>query len=282
MLRAARLQRGLHIGVLAASIKVPQARLEALESERYQDLLDATFARALALSVCRALKIDPEPVLVCLPGTNHAGLDRDDRGLNTPFRERPGRIAPANWIVWRQQSFWVVALLLVAAAGVAFMPIGWWRDLSWPLDVLSERAPGNDTATPGAMPAALAASALAGAIVERVDTPLVSAKSSAASELPATPLAARSGASAESISAAPFNAATRIRAVEATWVQVTDGRGQILLSRRLVAGEAVAFDSGTVLKVRIGNARGTEIVRHGQVVDLAPSTRDNIADLELR
>lgn len=66
-LRNARQQRGLHIAALAVMLKVPQAKLEALEADRYDELPDATFARALATAVCRALKIDAGPVLALLP-----------------------------------------------------------------------------------------------------------------------------------------------------------------------------------------------------------------------
>jgi len=55
MMRAARERRGMHIAVLAAAIKVPQRKLEALEADRYEELPDITFARALAQAVCRAL-----------------------------------------------------------------------------------------------------------------------------------------------------------------------------------------------------------------------------------
>ena len=62
LLRAARLAQGLHIAALAASIKVSPAKLEALEAGRSHELPDHTFARALALTVCRVLKIDATPV----------------------------------------------------------------------------------------------------------------------------------------------------------------------------------------------------------------------------
>src|SRR4051812_22839565 len=86
-LRAARQQRGLHIAALAVMLKVPQAKLEALEGDRFTELPDATFARALATAVCRALKVDPAPVLALLPRTSERGFDVRP-GLNQPFRER--------------------------------------------------------------------------------------------------------------------------------------------------------------------------------------------------
>eukprot|EP01136_Pigoraptor_vietnamica_P039483 Opistho-1_new@10349 len=66
-LREARQQRGLHIAALAAMLKVPQAKLEALEADRWQDLPDTTFARALAKAMCRVLKVDAAPVMALLP-----------------------------------------------------------------------------------------------------------------------------------------------------------------------------------------------------------------------
>ena len=101
MLRAARERQGLHIAVLAASIKVPRAKLEALEADRYDELPDLTFARALAQAVCRALKVDAEPVLARRPRGDARRIEQLGGGLNAPFRERPGRSEPADWSLLR-------------------------------------------------------------------------------------------------------------------------------------------------------------------------------------
>ncbi len=66
LLRSAREASGLHIAALAVSMKVPVKKLEALEADRYEALPDAVFVRALASGVCRALKVDPEPILAKL------------------------------------------------------------------------------------------------------------------------------------------------------------------------------------------------------------------------
>ena len=66
-------------------------KLELLEANRFDELPDATFTRALALSVCRVLKIDATPVLVRLPQTAEHGLEHVARGLNQPFRDRSAR-----------------------------------------------------------------------------------------------------------------------------------------------------------------------------------------------
>lgn len=93
LLRRAREAAGLELGTLSATIKVAQRKLEALEADRYDQLPDAVFTRALALTVCRALKIDAAPVLALLPAAKEAqGLEHVTQGLNQPFDERGGAV----------------------------------------------------------------------------------------------------------------------------------------------------------------------------------------------
>jgi cytoskeleton protein RodZ len=132
LLREARERQGLHIAALAAAIKVTPKKLELLEADRFDALPDATFTRALAQTVCRALKIDPAAVLGLLPppSVGHR-LEQVGGGLNAPFRERPGVAgqrdaqSPRLGVV-----FWVTALILVASLGLYFAPPHW-LSLGW-------------------------------------------------------------------------------------------------------------------------------------------------------
>ena len=119
LLREARERQGLHIAALAASIKVTQKQLELLEADRFDALPDATFTRALAQTVCRALKIDSAAVLRLLPPPAGHRLEHVGEGLNPPFRERPGAMVhrdgasfACGWVCW------IVTLLLVARAAM--------------------------------------------------------------------------------------------------------------------------------------------------------------------
>lgn len=285
LLRAARQKQGLHIAALAASIKVTPAKLEALEAGRFHELPDATFTRALAQSVCRVLKIDAQPVLALLPSTKSAMLEKVDGGLNTPFRERPGRIDPTDWAVLRQPALWVVLLLLGAAAAFALLPADW--SARW----LSPGA--ADSAQAGAQPAVPAAPA---SVVEVVRSAVVDVASAAAATvlagsapLPAAapaitpaPVAAGSTLAAPEASSAPApSSGTRLRAVQDTWVQATDARGQLLLNRTLLAGEVIDLEGARPLRLRIGNVAGTVVQHRGQPMDLASRTQNNVASLEL-
>ena len=295
LLRAARQQQGLHIAALAASIKVSPAKLESLESGRFHELLDVTFSRALAQTVCRVLKIDPAPVLAQMPGAPPDALGRVDGGLNMPYRERPGRVVPADWAPWRHPVLWLVALLLMAAAAFVLVPSSAVRDLALPggAGTLPVMPPGDAATAVGpdgaALPPADGASAVPGVL--RPAASGVPGASGTGSLLPTVlatsyPEAGRpspAAPSAGNAAASPAGAGDTValRALQATWVQAVDGSGQTLMSRLVPAGESVELTAQPPVRLRIGNASGTELSFRGQRIDLKTTARDNIADITL-
>lgn len=267
LLRAARQQQGLHVAALAAAIKVTPAKLEALEAGRLHELPDATFARALAQTVCRALKTDPAPVLALMPGSPPDALGRVDGGLNAPFRERPGRVLPtdlAGWAPWRHPVVWLVGLLLLAAAAFVLVPTA---------------PPATEPVLPaaGTVPAPEPAASAPDAGTAPVPP---SAEPASAPSVAAAPASAPAPGSAAAPAPAPAAEQTLVlRATEASWVQAVDANGQTLIARLVPAGETVALTPALPVRLRIGNARGTELQFRGQPVVL--SARDNIANLTL-
>lgn len=296
MLRAARQQQGLHIAALAASMKVPPARLEALEAGRYHELVDTTFTRALAQAMCRTLRIDPVPVLALLPGSSPDALGRVDGGLNTPFREHGGRGLPADWAPWRHPVLWLVALLLLAAAAFVLVPAGALRDPPMPAvgaPVMPPDAPASVPAGALAAPAVDAATLLRpNATTMGTGTPaaaeLVGAAAVSATTVSPHAFAANSQApaagpgSALVLGAGDAAATVHVRALKDTWIQAVDANQQTLLARMVPAGETVAFSPALPLRVRIGNVAGTELLLRGQPVDLSVGKRDNIVSLTLQ
>ncbi|HYN62001.1 MAG TPA: helix-turn-helix domain-containing protein [Rubrivivax sp.] len=276
-LRAAREKQGLHVAALAAMIKIPQRKLEALEGDRIDLLPDATFARALALTVCRALRIDAAPVLAQLPQAGATGLADASGGLNAPFRDRPGRAEPAELGLARHPLLWAALLVLVAAAMLFLLPAGWWQSIM-PGDSAAGAASG---AVPGVAPASAAAWAAPPAATA---APVL--QEAAPSAAPAAQVeVVHSVPSAESSASAVADVAAGVavlRAAEASWVEVTDAGGQLLVQRVLQPGESLGLDGRLPLKLKIGNAAATQLTFRGQGVDLAPATRDNVARLELK
>lgn len=290
LLRAARERQGLHIVALAAAIKVTPRKLEALESDRFDELPDATFTRALAQTVCRALKIDAAPVLALLPPAGGQRLERVGGGLNTPFRDRPGRIAPKEWTeALGSPAVWGAAVLVLAALVVYFLPSRWLRGDT-------DAAPPASASATTAAPAAdkgdgdeTAARRDSNAPARQESAAI--AKAQTAQALPAadvSPAATGDAASAAAAAATPAPAPNdgtgvlQLRPAQQSWIEVTDARGQALISRLVEPGESVGLDGTPPFKLKIGNAVATQIVFRGDRVDLAPYTRDNVARLELK
>jgi cytoskeleton protein RodZ len=297
LLREAREKQGLHIAALAAAIKVSPKKLELLESDRFDELPDATFVRALAQTVCRALKTDPAAVMRLLPPPAGHRLETVGEGLNTPFRERPGALVQRDWSKLAVNPVaWATLLLVAGAVVVYFLPPSLVGRMTGRARAAAAAA-SSALIEPGMPPGTVESTAAASSSVPAASAPNVAAPASAGAGSDATdgaPLPTGAGASGSAAStplgtavatlaadAAPAGM-VRLRALSPSWVEVSDARGQPLVSRLLQAGESIGLDGVPPLRVRIGNAAGTELVFRDQPTDLRAFTRDNVARLELR
>ncbi len=298
LLRAAREKQGLHIAALAAAIKVAPRKLDALENDRWDELPDATFARALAQTVCRTLKIDPRPVLDRLPPAGGAAFENAPEGLNAPFRERPGRDDAGLAVTAVRPMVWAAAVLMLAAVAVYFWPAGWLTDSRASAAVQAASAAAAASAAEAAalaaaasavpMPPAPAASEAIAAAVEA--PPVVAAEPVAAKAVAvasAPPAVAAIVATAPPTANAPATRAAppgliQLSTRDASWIEARDAGGKLLLSRLVPAGESVGLDGALPVRLTIGNAAATQLAFRGQAVDLQPSTRDNVARVELK
>lgn len=122
LLRQAREATGLHVAALAVSLKVSVKKIEALEADRFDLLPDMVFVRALAASVCRVLKIDAAPVLALMPQSHTPKLNRDEAGINTPFRAPNDQQQSSRFAQLSKPVMAVAALLLLGALVIAVLP----------------------------------------------------------------------------------------------------------------------------------------------------------------
>lgn len=293
LLRAAREKQGLHIAALAASIKVAPRKLEALEGDRWDELSGATFTRALAQSVCRALRIDAAPVLALLPQAQLAELDHVTGRLNTPFRERASRDEGAVAAIAQRSLIWAGGLLLVAAVATYLVPSAWFRFEREPEPASAVPAAGSGViATAPAVIAPVAAASTVTMVEPAVSTgAAVPAASSATAAAAAIAAAAAASSAVEVTYGAPLAAealgppavagALQLSASDLSWVEVRDGSGRILLSRNVQRGETIGVDGATPLRLTVGNAAVTQVTFRGKAVVLVPGPRDNVARLEL-
>jgi cytoskeleton protein RodZ len=267
LLRAAREKQGLHIAALAASIKVAPRKLDALENDRWDELSGTTFTRALAQSVCRALRIDAAPVLALLPQVRATELEHVTGKLNAPFREHAVRDEGALAALAQRGLMWAGAALLLAAIVTFWLPPGWLQFERAPAaEVPQVAAAPKPAATPAPAPPAPAASRAASAAAPAVDI-------THGAPLAATP--------APDAASAPLAAGLQLSASDVSWVEVRDGGGRVLLSRIVQRGETIGIDGAAPLRLTVGNAGVTTVVYRGKPVDLSPGLRGNVAHIEL-
>lgn len=285
LLRRAREAQGMHIAVLAASLKVPQRKLEALERDRLDQLPDATFARALAQSVCRVLKVDAAAVLALLPPAGAGGLDQVSGGLNTPFRDKPTASEPAAGALLRHPAALAVGALLLAALAVALWPE---REPVLPAPLAGvepapvDAAPVFAAEPDGAASAAVAGDAAASGPEATAPTAIQAAPAAPAVTSPATPAVAPPAAAAPVAAPAAAAPLLAVSTRADSWVEVTDAAGRTLLSRVVPAGERLALDGTPPLRLVVGNASATELRFRGEVVNLPAAAVNNVARIELK
>lgn len=288
-LRQARERAGLHIAAVAATLKVPVQRLEALEAGRYEALPDATFVRALALSVCRVLKIDAAPILAALPagqapqlGPTHGSIDapmpRESASPDFGGSEGAGRRAP----LW-------IALALVALAGVLWFVLP--TAGHSPGASVAGGAEGGVSPSAATVPSPADASPGGATGSASMSPPPATAAAPTPPTAPAAPVmpapapqasasAPAAGGAQPAAPAAP--AALQLRVQAPSWIQVIGASGRVWLQRSLQPGEDVRFDEDLPLAVTVGRADATEVVVRGQPFDLGPMTRNNVARFEIR
>lgn len=301
LIRQAREAAGLHIAALAVALKVPVKKLEALEADRLDLLPDAVFVRALAASVCRTLKIDAAQVLALLPQTGKPNLGQQSAPINTPFRSPGDGPGPSVLAQLSRPAVLAGLLLLLGALVLIFLPAAQQSGIAsqpaTPLPAVADTPAAPSGALPGvamaktellemgkpavpdsaAQPAAPAGMAPAAPVL----APQLSAAApppvavSMAMAAPATPAGA--------VTVAPAAAGIIVfKAKGASWVEVTDARGTVVLRRTLAAGEEAGASGVLPLAAVVGRVDATQVEVRGKAFDLVSVSKDNVARFEVK
>jgi cytoskeleton protein RodZ len=264
LLRTAREAAGIHIGALAVSLKIPVKKLEALEADDLAQLPDAVFARALAASVCRSLKIDSEPVLQMLPQLHAPSIPVGNTGQAVRLESHRGfRLAGSFGLP--KPVLLVTAALLIGAVAVMLLPT-----LRGAADVAVS---GISVLPHIPMPAPTI-----------VQVPVVSVPETAASdsspavvpEVAASAGIAQISAALSPTATAEPNAVAVFTAREKAWVQVLGADGVVHLRKTVDAGETVRINGALPLSVVIGRADAIGVLVRGKSFDLTAVAQDNV------
>jgi cytoskeleton protein RodZ len=279
MLRQAREAAGLHVAALAVSMKVPVNKLEALEADQLDVLLDLVFVRALAASVCRALKIDPTPVLDKLPQNRTPRLDSGDGGINAPFHtpgQTPGLFVPTYFA---KPGFIVALALLVGAAVLVLFP--------------EIKMPEPLTRTEKVQPAAVAeAITLDNAPVERKDgvtyapvdsPPAVAGPRTVPESRDPSVVLSQATTQPEAMKLPMLRTGLVVfKAKGASWVEVVDSKSIVQLRRLFAAGETGAATGSLPLSVVVGRADAMDVEVRGKPFDFTTVSKDGVARFEVK
>lgn len=280
LVRQAREAAGLQVDALAVALKVTVKQIEALEADRWDLLPDAVFARALAASICRNLRIDPAPVLARLPQAAPR-LSPRGAGLNEPFRTSNHGSGPDIGAYLSRPVVLGVLALMLGALVLVLLPV--------PKDAASDEvsAQGAPAAAPAAPASAVAGVQLLSEVVPApaASAPVVAGPVSAPVATPAPaspPVVSVAPAAAASAVAASADGVLSFSASADSWIKVTDARGAVVLSRLLKPGESAGASGALPLSVVVGRADATRVQLRGRPMDLGPLTRENIARFEVK
>lgn len=280
MLREAREAQGLHIQALAAGLKVSVKKLEALEAGRLEELPTLVFARSLALTVCRSLKIDPTSIMASLPEAQASPFRRTEANLHTSFKDHGGGLR-RGILAYVSTPIGLAVLALFVAIAVILA----WPEVQAPF--LEATAPSN-----------AAEPAMAGDQQETLLPALTNSTVEPSGVFPALPAprplmghapvagpfdAASIGSSvATKGSALPGQPAVlELTARGKSWVEVTDAAGVQQLRKTLTKGEVVQVAGQLPLKVRVAKADAVSVLVRGKPFDLAPLVQKNAARFEV-
>lgn len=278
MLRDAREAQGLHIGALAVALKVSVKKLEALESGSYDQLPDIMFARALALSACRALKIDPTPIMTGLPALPASRIKTVEMGLNTAFKDTRGG-SRGNLLAKLSSPVGLGVVLLLLVIGAI---------LVWPAK------PGFDKAASSASSAsqienraqgtAGSANALPSPVTEQaVAVPvIVPASALVITDSTSSSTAAATHNPAAMADGSNTPAMLELNAQGGSWVEVTDADGLPILRKFTAKGDVLRVTGKLPLSVVVGRADLVTVTVRGQPLDLKPLAQKNVARFEVK
>ncbi|RMX07159.1 helix-turn-helix domain-containing protein [Allofranklinella schreckenbergeri] len=282
-LRHYRLEREVSLEELAAVLKIPAGKLEALERDDYGQLPDMVFTRALAMTICRLLGYDSAPVMALFPQVHSPRLARDTDGINQPFKSTalPTPSQPAVRSGIPGSAIVLAIVMSIVAAIVFFWPqiehkMGWGES-----SVGHEIASGSPhlSSQEVQVPAlSAAASAESGTLAPALTPGQEQAPASEPTE--AAPAAVAEPPVQEEQPAAPAES-IRIYAQEPVWVQIRDASNAILHQSTLPKGREIAITNPPPLRVEIGRVDAVKVVVKGQPFNVQPFARGNVARFEV-
>ena len=289
ILAQARLATGLSVEDIARQLRFGVRQIQALEAGRLEQLPGPTFVRGIVRSYARLLKLDPAPLIEQLEGKFDVP---DANRLATLFKQ------PVPFSDGARQSnmvYGLVTLGVLVIAGV--LAYQWWYRDKTPAQPKVEATAASPT--PVEQPAAATVATAPQAASPATQAPLApapqAAKPASASTAPAVPSApsapgaARAAAAAQvqappvppSVPVARGKRRVEFEFEEESWVEVTNGLGQVISAHLNPPGSRKVVDGVPPLTIVIGNAQHVTVFYKDKPIDLKPYIKVEVARLVL-
>lgn len=300
ILAAERERQGLARGDIAQRLHMSVSQVEALEAGDYARLPRGTFLRGFTRNYARALGLDAEAIVgllaedaprekspvIVVPSQN-IRFDPLGQRLSSPYIKAAGIAAAAIVLGFAAMYWWlfirpqgVPASQVVKAPAVAEAPRAAAVEpaAGEPKPAPAEQAPAQAAPAPAAPPPATPAPQPAQDVAAQ--KPATTTPATAAATAPA-PAEAPAGAD-PARAPGPGEGVIRLAFRGAAWVEITDARGKVLLSRTHPGGSSTEVVGKGPFGVVIGNAPEVHLNYNGRDVDLAPYTRVAVARFTLK
>lgn len=282
-LRAAREARGIQLHEMAATLKLGVRQVDALEKGDWQALPGHTFVRGFVRNYARLVELDPAPLMAQLDGILQKPVSKLESVEASPTvmpNTGPG-------ISRRDRTFMLSGLLAVLVAGVVYVALP--SDLSELhgsvqalIDSISgkEDVPPAETATEPVFPPDTSPQQVINPQAETVPPTSETTPASAPPAAPAAPAAAPV-APAAAETAPVVNAPLRFVLEKESWIEVRDRDNKSIFSTKAQPGSEHLVSGNGPFSLVIGYAPGVKLYWRGQLIDLQPHTRSDVARLVL-
>jgi cytoskeleton protein RodZ len=310
LLRESREKLSLSPGDIAAKLRMGVKQVVALENSDYAALPTGTFLRGFVRNYAKAVALNASDVLTLLERTHSGAAAVKASSVVVPSQQNIKVPAPGGELVppsGRAFAIAMVILLLLAAAW-------YWWEYVYPHRFEGGRANGGATqsiavpppafSSPGSAPAV--GSEPAGAATGGINAAMHNSLSEAPAVMTipsgAWPDAGTQPAAAIPVKLPPVLASAK--GVESTpdkapaptagraalgftfsgdsWVEVVDGSGKTIVSRRFGLGDAEEVIGRAPYSIVIGNAKATRMAFNGREFDLNPYTHGAVARVTLK
>ena len=251
-LAKARAVLGLSIADVAQQLKFAARQIEAMEQDHFEALPSGTFARGMVRSYARLLKLDAESLVARMA----ARVAVPDNAAAVASTQRPIPITDNN-----RRTTLIYASLSVAILGVIAAVVFEWQ---------RERSSAARLSFVPAAQSPVEPQRLAAASPVEMQPSNISSIPGAEEARPATP--------------SPVSPGSRrilLKFERASWVEIRDRHGKVLLSQLNPAGSEQALEGKAPFSLVIGNAQHVRLSYEDRQIDLAPHVKVEVARFTL-